>query len=113
MREDIEKNVGNKEFFILCNHAGLKWEAISQGEFFSATPEYSRDDISSICTKNRSEKVDAEFLKQTICAIIRQNIHLSIDAVNKLCGDMGVDEFEIGYDEVIDLLKNKVFAENR
>jgi len=109
--EDYLKSHPHKEgSFVLCNIAGLKWQMLKCGEVFSSHPFDDGDDnvLCNMIAINNNDKVeDNDMLKKKVVAIIRQNIHSSISAINKLADKAGYEDFNIEYDEIVEMLKLK------
>ncbi len=97
-----------EDSFILCNIAGFEWQMLKRGEIFSS---FSLEEESNnmIAINNNNGIDDNDMLKKKIVAILTQKIHNSVEAMNELAEKSGYEDFEITYDETIEMLKLKSY----
>lgn len=98
----------HKEGSFILGKVGDEWQMVKEGEFFSACPfDGESGNLTAINNNDRIENY--KMLKKKVVAIIRSEVHNSIRSVNKLAGKAGYDDFEINYDEIIEMLKLKSY----
>ncbi len=107
--QDYLKEHPHKEgSFILTNIAGFEWQILKNGEVFSSFSE-KEEPNNMIAINNNDGIEDNEMLKKKVVAILREKIHNSVRSMNELAEKAGYENFEISYDEIIEMLKLKSY----
>ena len=94
--------------FILTNIAGFEWQMLKNGEIFSSFSD-KEESIKMIAINNNDGIEDNEMLKKKVVAILREKIHHSIRSMNELAEKAGYEDFDIEYDEIVEMLKLKTY----
>ena len=94
--------------FILGYMAGNEWQMVKDGEFYSAYAS-EEDPTTLMAISNRDGIEDHKMLRKKFAAVVRANIHHSINAVGKLAEKAGYKDFDVDYDELVEMLKLKSY----
>lgn len=107
--QDYLKEHPHKEgSFILTNIAGFEWQMLKDGEIFSSFSE-DEESNNTIAINNNDGTNDNEMLKKKMVAILREKIYNSVRSMNELAEKAGYEDFNIEYDEIIEMLKLKSY----
>jgi len=105
-RDYLKEHPHKEGTFILCNIAGLEWQMLKDGEIFSSSPDIEKSNT-MIAINNNDGIEDNKMLKKKMAAILREKIYNSIKSINELAEKSGYKDFDVTYDEIVELLKLK------
>jgi len=110
MKQKLKSCEYKNQSFILANMAGLIWEMLKDGEVFSSSTYGEEGELNNMIAINNNQGVeDNEMLKKKVVAILGQKIHNSVTTMNELAKKAGYKDFEIEYDEIVEMLKLKSY----
>ena len=108
LNDYLKTHKHKEDSFLLGNIAGYEWQMVKEGKFYSACA-YGEETSNLVAIHNRDGINDSKMLKKKLAAILRQNIHNSITAIEKLAAKADYKDFSIDYDEMLELVKLKSY----
>ena len=102
MKDNYIKEHKHKEGSFVLGKEGDEWQMFRNGKYFSSEEKFTH--LMACAGKDKTES--NETLKKRVVAIIKGTIHSSVTSMNKLAEKAGFEDFNITYDEMVELLKS-------
>jgi hypothetical protein len=100
----LKEHPNKRDSFILANIGGFEWQILRDQRVYSSLSINHHEPDDMIAINNNDKVEDHEALKKKVVAVLRQKIHQSIEDITGLAMEAGYKDFEITYEEIIDML---------